>query len=326
MSVAADSSGGSPKQHRYYAYGTVRSTDGMPTDYTFTGQKQDASSGLMFYQARYYDPALGRFAQPDSIVPNLYNPQSLNRYSYTLNNPVRYTDPTGHKVCEDVDCNETEVDLPGPGFSETGGGGAGAPAMTAGQQVPAGPSVGARVPSFSSENANRSLKNCGHYCRAELDVSIGWALGEITPILLLVCPECAVVTGALAGALAPASVGLTYASDIYESNYGGVTVGYGKTIFPIGTDYIYRGDMFTNRNPSEEDLTNFLTGFSVNAKAGLIMSGGLTITPFVGAAAESGTFTSPQVGASAGFSVTLPQWLPHLINLVTTTYPIPSGE
>ncbi len=94
--MTANSSGTPTARQTYYAYGTVRTTDGLPTDYTFTGQKLDASSGLMYYGARYYDAAIGRFAQPDSIVPNPYNPQSLNRYSYVLNNPVRYTDPTGH--------------------------------------------------------------------------------------------------------------------------------------------------------------------------------------------------------------------------------------
>ena len=38
---------------------------------------------------------MGRFTQPDTIVPEPGNPQSLNRYSYVLNNPLRYTDPTG---------------------------------------------------------------------------------------------------------------------------------------------------------------------------------------------------------------------------------------
>lgn len=46
--------------------------------------------------ARYYDAALGRFTQPDTIVPNPANPQSLNRYSYVLNNPLKYADPSGH--------------------------------------------------------------------------------------------------------------------------------------------------------------------------------------------------------------------------------------
>ena len=61
-----------------------------------TGQELDAEIGLYFYNARYYDPVLGRFTQADTIVPNPANPQTLNRYSYALNNPMRYTDPTGH--------------------------------------------------------------------------------------------------------------------------------------------------------------------------------------------------------------------------------------
>ena len=43
-------------------------------------------------------PLLGRFVQADTIVPEPGNPQSLNRYSYVENNPVRYTDPSGHCV------------------------------------------------------------------------------------------------------------------------------------------------------------------------------------------------------------------------------------
>ncbi|MBT3391595.1 MAG: RHS repeat-associated core domain-containing protein [Chloroflexi bacterium] len=48
------------------------------------------------YNARFYSPRIMRFTQPDTIIPDLSNPQSLNRYSYTYNNPVKYTDPTGH--------------------------------------------------------------------------------------------------------------------------------------------------------------------------------------------------------------------------------------
>lgn len=51
---------------------------------------------MYFYNARYYDPYLNRFLSPDSIIPDPQNPQDLNRYSYTRNNPLRYTDPTGH--------------------------------------------------------------------------------------------------------------------------------------------------------------------------------------------------------------------------------------
>ena len=52
--------------------------------------------GLMDYNARFYSPTLGRFIQPDTIIPDLTNSQAWNRYSYTLNNPVKYIDPSGH--------------------------------------------------------------------------------------------------------------------------------------------------------------------------------------------------------------------------------------
>jgi hypothetical protein len=46
-------------------------------------------------------PYINRFLSADTIVPSYANPQSLNRYSYVLNNPLRYTDPTGHRACDD---------------------------------------------------------------------------------------------------------------------------------------------------------------------------------------------------------------------------------
>jgi RHS repeat-associated protein len=82
---------------RYKAWGENRYTYGStPTTYKFTGQRLDDSTGLYFYQSRYYDPALGRFIAPDTIVPEPGNPQALNRYAYVTNNPLKYTDPSGH--------------------------------------------------------------------------------------------------------------------------------------------------------------------------------------------------------------------------------------
>ncbi|MBK6328200.1 MAG: RHS repeat-associated core domain-containing protein [Chloroflexi bacterium] len=55
--------------------------------------------GLLYYNARFYAPGLGRFLSADSIVPDPTNPQSLNRYSYTWNSPLNLIDPTGHREC-----------------------------------------------------------------------------------------------------------------------------------------------------------------------------------------------------------------------------------
>jgi RHS repeat-associated protein len=83
----------------YYPYGEKRWTTGtLTTDYGYTGQRNEAGLGLMDYNARYYDPALGRFVSADTIGPNPGNPQDLNRYMYVGGNPLRYLDPTGHVV------------------------------------------------------------------------------------------------------------------------------------------------------------------------------------------------------------------------------------
>ena len=51
----------------------------------------------MFFNARWMDPSLGRFTQPDFIVPTqTQGTQAWDRYAFVNNNPVRYNDPTGH--------------------------------------------------------------------------------------------------------------------------------------------------------------------------------------------------------------------------------------
>ncbi|HKP54738.1 MAG TPA: PA14 domain-containing protein [Chloroflexia bacterium] len=162
ISVVTDYRGaqGQPQRQEFDPWGLVRNPPGPPinsTSLNYTAQRLDGTD-LLYYHARYYDPRIGRFMSPDSIVPGIedgkggaadtvgaeqnhkltvdfhepgfikslkkehdltlekgfwfqlkeddhkdvkdpwgpINPQALNRYSYVLNNPVRYTDPTGH--------------------------------------------------------------------------------------------------------------------------------------------------------------------------------------------------------------------------------------
>jgi RHS repeat-associated protein len=60
----------------------------------YTGKQKDAT-GLYYYGARYYDPETGRFITRDPLRGDIISPQSLNRYTYCQNNPLKYTDPWG---------------------------------------------------------------------------------------------------------------------------------------------------------------------------------------------------------------------------------------
>jgi RHS repeat-associated protein len=94
-SVITNESGELVERTKYYPYGSRRE-GGEANKYYFTGQEFDRDTGLYYYGARYYHPVFATFTQADSIIPNPYDPQSLNRYAYTLNNPLKYVDPTGH--------------------------------------------------------------------------------------------------------------------------------------------------------------------------------------------------------------------------------------
>jgi len=96
--AVSDAAGQAVGRVQYDPYGEVL-TSTLPvtlTERLFTGQRFDSSSGLYYYNARYYDPHLGRFIQPDTLVPDPLNPQAWNRFSYVYNNPASYVDPGGH--------------------------------------------------------------------------------------------------------------------------------------------------------------------------------------------------------------------------------------
>ena len=95
--LTTDAAGDVVARRRYHPYSEERYVAGdVQTDFGYTGQRDVVGTGLMYYHARYYHPALGRFVSADTIVPEAGNPQSLNRYAYTLNNPLRYVDPSGN--------------------------------------------------------------------------------------------------------------------------------------------------------------------------------------------------------------------------------------
>ncbi len=98
--VMTDRYGSFVEHYEYNAFGSNKGCTPNPLAFQvsnrYTGQVLDEDTGLYYYNARYYDPELGRFTQADTIVPGAADPQNLNRYSYVNNNPLRYLDPSGH--------------------------------------------------------------------------------------------------------------------------------------------------------------------------------------------------------------------------------------
>jgi RHS repeat-associated protein len=94
--VITDATGQKVQYTEYTPYGTSILKDGTDVvKHKFTGKELD-NTGLYYYGARYYDPVIARFTQPDSIIQAPFDPQTLNRYTYCRNNPLIYTDPTGN--------------------------------------------------------------------------------------------------------------------------------------------------------------------------------------------------------------------------------------
>ncbi|MGH9530767.1 MAG: RHS repeat-associated core domain-containing protein, partial [Terriglobales bacterium] len=116
-SVVTNATGTIVEESDYYPFGGERViTNSDPNPYKFTGKERDGESGLDYFIARHYSSNLGRFLQPDEFAggpvdafssndplpesplpyADITNPKSLNKYTYTYNNPLRYTDPNGH--------------------------------------------------------------------------------------------------------------------------------------------------------------------------------------------------------------------------------------
>lgn len=85
----------------------------------FTAQERDGETGLDYMHARYCSSAQGRFTSPDTMVGSIANPQSLNRYAYVGNNPLNYSDPTGHIPTSNTIWSSSGIN-PGWGWNDGG--------------------------------------------------------------------------------------------------------------------------------------------------------------------------------------------------------------
>ena len=129
--LITDASGNATKRQLFDAWGQMLTRGTNPVDLQtfnqsgaaamvdvgFTGHPGVESAGLVDMQGRLYDPIVGRFLSADPLVQNPAWAQSFNRYTYVLNNPLKYIDPTGFQAESKADGGSSD----GGTASESGG-------------------------------------------------------------------------------------------------------------------------------------------------------------------------------------------------------------
>ncbi len=98
VAVASGADGHVQNRYEYDIFGMeiLGGVEEVENSIRYAGEFYDASAGLYYLRARYYDPATARFTSEDTYPGNVMDPASLNLYTYCGNDPVNYTDPTGH--------------------------------------------------------------------------------------------------------------------------------------------------------------------------------------------------------------------------------------
>jgi RHS repeat-associated protein len=129
IETITDQNGAVITQLGYEPFGSRRKTDGSAqltpaeieqlqnqsdtvTRRGYTDHEHLDRTGLIHMNGRIYDPTLGRFLSPDPLVQAPYNSQSYNRYTYTFNNPLLFTDPSGYGSAIKVGQAESQIKAP----------------------------------------------------------------------------------------------------------------------------------------------------------------------------------------------------------------------
>jgi RHS repeat-associated protein len=126
---------------RYEPYGETAAGD-VPQGIGFTGHVNDADTGLVYMQQRYYDPIAGRFFSVDPVVTDWDSGGQFNRYVYAYNNPYGFVDPDGRLACSSGNerCHQQREEAERRGIPLFDGGGSGAATPPSGAaNAPGGP-------------------------------------------------------------------------------------------------------------------------------------------------------------------------------------------
>jgi RHS repeat-associated protein len=102
-SVQALSTDGTSTEARQFGYFGGNGPDSSSFSiFGYTGHQHEPEHGLIDMGGRWYDPQVGQFLSPDPFVGSMLAPEGFNRYAYALNNPLRFTDPSGYQTCDEL--------------------------------------------------------------------------------------------------------------------------------------------------------------------------------------------------------------------------------
>ena len=284
--VITNASGNKVQETYYYPFGETRVSTGNATNYKYTGQEEDPETGLYYYGARYYDPIIGRFISADTIVPNFADPQSLNRYSYVENNPLRYIDPTGHFKFETF-MKAFVTGLVGGAVFVLSGGSAAFAAGAIGKLMLAGMAAGAAA------GATSAALSGGNLGQILTGAAIGGALGGVGALAsFAVGPAAVLAAGAaystakgglnglayFAGGLAGGIAGAVAAYDLMSPSPGAA----GQAV--EGDPLNFNGKQLTATDASGKpigswDAASGKPGLTPAEHGGPIPEGGYTVDP-----------------------------------------------
>ena len=314
---------------RYSAFGETRYSSGITgTDYRYTGQLQQADINLYYYNARFYDPALGRFVQSDTIIPGAGDSKSYDRYAYVNNNPILYTDPSGHCYTSsgawipgggDAACSfrtstpitvETSTNsnpMPTTLPSSLNNSHAANPNQRRNQSYTALPQQENKpsIQIFRLQNvqSNQPMYNM-QYCTEQIPCLNAKgehpAFWDTDPSH----PDYTVLTVS-GGPLFLPGFTFTLTQDRYQSFYVGIGANLGESFGGVSSSITngYIGDPFDDKIP-DAHIESFLTGFAINVSGGALGGGGATYSPHDQRAWlsrigwEYGAFLPPSAGIS----------------------------
>lgn len=202
---------------------------------------------------RFFSAYLNRFLQPDSIVPDPANPQDWNRYGYARNNPIRYTDPSGHMAWEGEGGNYTLQDKADDEYKRQR---ANHLKCEAGNDL-----YCSGIDKLRHKEKGKIWEDLGTEWQCKFDSESCFGQFKKYYAGSLGVPIANPITGTLVGAH------VTYLIDQYDQRYLGIGLDFGKTAIVPGGSIV--GGRLTKAQLPQDDklerkyLENFLTGSSV---------------------------------------------------------------